>query len=340
VFSWLPRLALSPRDPRDVFILWQEIVFSGGSHGGDIFFARSRNRGLSFEAPINLSRSKGGDGKGRINKDVWHNGSFDLAVSPEGALYAVWTEYDGALWFSRSQDGGERFSRPAQIMAAGDHNPTRAPSLAVGTAGRVYLAWTVGEDDRADIRLARSDNHGKTFSQGKIVARTRGYSDAPKIALDNKGTLHLVHGESAGGPFDRYDIAYTRSTDSGRTFEPLRLLSSPQPQGSVSSAFPALSIDDKDNIFVLWELYGDARERPRGLALAVSRDRGHSFSLPASIPDTRDPSGVNGGLQGLLMRKLATARSGSVAVVNSSFTTNVGSRVWLKRGVLSPRAGC
>jgi hypothetical protein len=341
VFSWLPRLALSARHPHHVFILWQEIVFSGGSHGGDMFFARSRDGGASFEAPVDLSRSMGGDGKGRINKDVWHNGSFDLAISPDGALYAVWTEYDGALWFTRSRDGGGRFSRPVQITMAGDPHPARAPSLAVGTAGRVYLAWTVGENDAADVRLARSDNHGKTFSPGKIVAHTRGYSDAPKIALDSKGTLHLVHSESAAGPFDRYDIAYTRSTDGGHTFEPLRTVSSAQPQGIVSSAFPALSIDDKDNVFVLWELYSDPRERPRGLALAVSRDRGNSFSLPAPVPDSRDPSGgVNGSLQGLLMRKLATAGAGSIALVNSSFRANVGSHIWLKRGALSPGAGC
>src|SRR5687768_6518205 len=34
VFSWLPRIVVSGED---VFVLWQEITFSGGSHGGDIF---------------------------------------------------------------------------------------------------------------------------------------------------------------------------------------------------------------------------------------------------------------------------------------------------------------
>src|SRR5687767_6694278 len=115
VFSWLPRVVLSPQHPGDVFVLWQEIVFSGGSHGGDILFARSRDNGASFDKPLNLSNSVAGDGKGRINKDIWHNGSLDLAIGGDGVLYAAWTEYEGPLWLSRSTDRGESFSRPLQI---------------------------------------------------------------------------------------------------------------------------------------------------------------------------------------------------------------------------------
>jgi hypothetical protein len=188
--------------------------------------------------------------------------------------------------------------------------------------------------------VARSDDYGRTFGEARIVMHTRGYSDAPKIALDSKGTLHLVHAESAAGAFDRYRVVYTRSTDSGRTFESLRTLSAPQ-QASISSAFPDLRIDDKDNLFVLWELYGEARERPRGLALAASLDRGHSFSAPVPVPDSKAPDGgVNGSLQGLLMRKLAVGAGGTIAIVNSSFRPRAGSRVWLKRGALSPHAEC
>jgi hypothetical protein len=80
VFSWLPRVATAPDDPSRVYVLWQEIVFSGGSHGGEIFFARSTDGGRSFERPRNLSKSSAGDGKGRLTKRSWHNGSLDLAL--------------------------------------------------------------------------------------------------------------------------------------------------------------------------------------------------------------------------------------------------------------------
>src|SRR5690606_37111658 len=131
VFSWLPRIVVSGRD---VFVLWQEIVFSGGSHGGEMFFARSSDGGATFGEPINLSRSIGGDGKGRFTKERWQNGSFDLALAPDGTLYAVWTEFYGQLWFASSTDGGASFSKPEQV-AGSDELPARAPSLAVAADG-------------------------------------------------------------------------------------------------------------------------------------------------------------------------------------------------------------
>src|SRR5688500_4170293 len=84
IFSWLPRLALDAGG--HIFVLWQEIIFSGGSHGGEILFARSEDGGKTFSAPLNLSNSRAGDGKGRITAEVWHNGSLDLALGNDGEI--------------------------------------------------------------------------------------------------------------------------------------------------------------------------------------------------------------------------------------------------------------
>jgi hypothetical protein len=338
VFSWLPRVVVSPARPSEVFILWQEIVFSGGSHGGEIFFARSRDGGASFSAPLNLSNSINGDGKGRINKDSWHNGSLDLVIGPDGTLYAAWTEYDGPLWFSRSKDRGESFSKPARITGGRDTKPARAPALAVGPDNVVYLTWTVGEDDGADIRLTKSTDRGTTFGDAATVAKTRAYSDAPKVAVDRKGIVHVTLAESSGGPFDGYQIHYARSSDGGRTFEPAREISRPHPPSIESAAFPALNLDEQDNVYVLWELYPVWREQPRGLAIACSRDGGKTFTVPMIVPGSSDADGgSNGSHQGLLMRKLAVNPTGAVAVVNSSLKNNEKSRVWLMRGQLQGR---
>lgn len=330
VFSWLPRVALAPRDGRQVYVLWQEIVFSGGSHGGDILFARSADGGKSFERPLNLSRSAAGDGKGRITRDIWDNGSLDLAVGADGAVYAAWTEYEGALWFSRSVDGGRQFSAPLRI-AGGRARPARAPALAAGPAGTIYLAWTVGEDAAADIQLTVSTDGGSSFGAPRAVAPSPGYSDAPRLAVDPRGTLHLAYAESAAGPFEPSRILYTRSADGARTFEPPRAIS---PAGA---GFPALGADAKGNLYVLWELFADPRGYPRGLGFTVSRDGGRSFAPPAPVPGSADPAGgVNGSNQGFLMRKLAVNGRGAVAIVNSSLKPGERSRVWLMRGALQP----
>jgi hypothetical protein len=324
-FSWLPRIAIADRE---VFVLWQEIIFSGGSHGGDILFARSQDGGSTFSQPLNLSRSVGGDGKGRINKELWHNGSLDIAAGSDGAIYAAWTEYDGPLWLARSNDGGRSFSDPRKV--SGDAaSPARAPSLALAPDGTLYLAWTRGEDDAADIHVAKSADGGTRFSEPRIVARSEGYSDAPKLAVGAGGVLHLAYAESEDGPLVRHHVRYTRSTDGAQTFAPPRKLSKP------GGAFPDLRLDGQGNPYVLWELVPDPRKRPHGLGIAVSRDAGRTFSPPALVPGSADPAGgSNGSHQGLLMRKLAVNHDGAVAIVNSSLKDGEKSRVWLVRGFL------
>jgi hypothetical protein len=326
VFSWLPRLALAPGEPRKVLILWQEIVFSGGTHGGDILFARSEDAGKTFSQPLNLSRSAAGDGKGRITKDLWHNGSLDIAAGPDGAVYTAWTEYEGALWFRRSADGGRSFLPSRRIAGGGTEQPARAPSLAVGADRAVYLAWTIGDDPSADIRIARSADGGASFGEPRIVAPSPGYSDAPKLAVDPGGVVHLVYSESSGGPFHPAHIRYTRSGDGARSFEPPRQISAP------GAGFPSIGADAKGYLYVLWELFPQPLRYPRGQALVVSRDGGSSFTDPTPVPGSIDPAGgVNGSSQGFLMRKLAVNGSGAVAIVNSSLMPNERSRVWLTR---------
>jgi hypothetical protein len=336
-FSWLPRLATVPGAPGELLVAWQEIIFSGGSHGGEILLAVSHDSGRAFSAPVNLSRSVGGDGKGRINKDVWHNGSFDLVAGRRGDIYVTWTEYDGPLWFTRSSDGGKSFSRPARIAGDTD-SPARAPSLALGPDGAVYLAWTVGEDNSADIHVSRSLDGGQSFSPSTRPTPSPNYSDAPKLAVDSGGVLHLVYAESSGGPWAEYHVRHTSSTDAGRSFAPSRSISARRPDGTRSMAFPAVAVDGRGRLYVLSELYGDARRPPRGLALSISQDGGKSFSEPSLVPASADPSGgINGSSQGLLMKKLAVNRSGTVAVVNSSLKPDSHSRVWLMRGAARTR---
>ncbi len=313
IFSWLPRLVLTSADPSRMYILWQEIVFSGGTHGGEIFFARSIDGGKTFSKPIDLSNTIAGAGKGRLTKDYWHNGSLDIALTPRGNLYAAWTEYEGALRFSRSTDGGKSFAEPMRIWDGSGANPARGPSLAVGTGGAVYLAWTVGEDKAADIHFAKSADHGRSFGEPRIVAQSDGHADAPKIAVDQKGTVHLVYGESPSGPLERYQ--------------------SPEAKRWESVNFPGLSLDGEDNLYVTWELFPQPISYPQGLGFTYSRDGGRTFAPPAEIPTSVDLAlGSSGGRQGLLMKKLTVNAEGAIAAVHSTFKRNKSSHIWLFRG--------
>ncbi len=331
-FSWLPRIATVPGQPLAVLVLWQEIIFSGGGHGGDMMVARSIDGGASFSAPTNVSASIGGDGKGRINKEIWDNGSQDIVAAPHGMVHLAWTEYDGQLWTARSLDGGKSFSAPRQI-AGSAKLPARAPSLALAPDGKLYLAFTTGEDPASDIHLMQSDDGGASFSPPRIVEKTPGYSDAPRLAVDQDGTLHLAWTESEGGPFDRTRIRYARSRDEGKSFEASRELPAAG-TGDFSSAFPDLAVEGK-RVLLLWETLPGKRRPSRGLGMAVSSDGGDRFDPSFIVPDSRDPGGGNNGsAQGLLMKKLALDGQGRIAIVNSAMREGKGSRVWVLRGRL------
>jgi hypothetical protein len=276
-----------------------------------------------------------GDGKGRLSTHLWDNGSLDLVAGPDGHLYAAWTEYEGNLWLSRSTDRGRSFSAPARV--SGDRaTPARGPSLAAGAGGVVHLAWAVGEDPASDIRVATSRDGGRSFGAPAIAHRSEGHSDAPKIAVEGDGTLHLVYGER---PPDRPGghVRYARRGAGDPAFAPPREISSPLPAGFRGAGFPSLSVEGR-NVHVLWELFPEGMGRPVGLGFALSTDGGRTFSPPAVVPGTGVlGAGTNGSTQGLLTRKLAANASGAIAVVHSRFLRNRSSGVWLVRGRISRR---
>ncbi len=331
IFSWLPRVVISDDDPLQVYVLWQEIVFSGGSHGGEIFFARSGDGGKSFTRPVNLSDSLPGDGKGRLTQRYWDNGSLDLVADARGAIYAAWTEYEGTLWLRKSADGGRSFSPPLRINDESS-GPARGPALAAGADGLIYLAWAAGEDPNADIHLAVSDDGGRSFGSPRVVHDSEGHSDAPKLRVDGEGIVHLVYAESPAGPFRRYHIRYARSSDRGKTFESPRDISDPESEVFYSVNFPAIGIDGQEHVYVMFELFPEQGQRSRGLGLTYSSNGGRTFSPPAMVPGSVDEhGGINGSLQGLLMRKLAVNAAGDIAVVNSTFIPGKSSHVQLFR---------
>jgi hypothetical protein len=337
-FSWLPRIAMTSGDPGEVYILWQEIIFSGGTHGGEILFARSTDGGRTFREPINLSNSMAGDGKGRLTREIWYNGSLDLARSPGGNLYAAWTAYEGPLLFSRSVDGGKSFSTPSLIAGGEDESPARGPSLAAQGEDTVWLAWSVGEERDADIHYTLSSDAGRTFEEPQVLAKSSGHSEAPKITADGTGAVHLVYGESPGGPLEKYHVRYTRHDENEHGFGQTREISGPQSKEFESVNFPCLDLDESGNLYVLWELFPNRGAMPEGHGFTFSMDGGRTFAPPVIVPGTLDPQlGFHGSQQGLYMNKLAVNGKGEVAVVNSTFKPNQSSHIWLIRGRITER---
>lgn len=331
VFSWFPRVKVSPHDPDFIYVLWQEIVFSGGTHGGEIFFSRSTDGGESFSDPTNLSGSKAGDGKGRLTEDRWDNGSLDLAVAPDGELYASWTEYEGRLWLSRSTNRGASFSNPKLINIGSDTKPARGPSV-TADKNNVFLTWTVGGEPEADLRFIRLNRKGRGYGLPSVVQASNGHSDSPKLEIDNNG-LHLAYAESPGGRFGRYHIRYATLGNTSNRFVDDRRISGTIEKGYSSLNYPSLELDGAGNPYVIWERFIHKNRRSRGLGLTYSMDGGDNFVSSFTLPETPGMTdGFNGSQQGKLMEKMSISDDGKIAVVNSTFVPQATSDVWLYVG--------
>lgn len=323
VFSWLPRVAVAPDDPDKIMMLWQEIVFSGGTHGGEIFFARSTDGGRSFSEPLNLSQTKAGAGKGRLTEELWDNGSLDLAVGPGGEIYAAWTEYEGNLWFRRSTDGGQSFSKALRISGAEGDSPARGPSLAVASDGKVHLAWAVGESEEADIHFTTSEDGGKSFAQMRVVLKSDRHSDAPEIATDSEGTVHLVYSEGNHVRYSRWKPGAEKFSEA---FSQSRRVSD-------RGHYPEVALDQQGRVYLLWEKYVGRRVLPQELEFTYSTDGGDSFKKAIEVPEIAGPElGFNGSQQGNFTNKLAVSASGAIAIANSTFLPGQESHIWLLRG--------
>ncbi len=349
IFSWIPRLVMTnggSLDEISVHVIWQDIVFRGGGHGGEIFSTSSTDGGRTFGPLVNLSDVIEGSGKGRTDPQRWHNGSYDLFLCPAGVLHAAWTEYEGRLWYSRSTDGGVTFSGRAHITGGGGGDeplPTRAPSIAADGGGRVVIAHTVGDIVDADIHLWVSADGGAEFSGPVVPHESAGYADAPRVVFDGAGALHLVYAESLGGPdgapyvdgdgerrSGAPQLMYTRAAAGGMDFIPARpVFEGGAGDDAAARAFPFLRADARGHLHLAWERFADFPGRPQGLGYARSEDGGETFGTPILVPGLGGAAaeGFNGSQQGLLSSKLGVSSSGRVALANGLFVGGERSEV-------------
>jgi hypothetical protein len=153
------------------------------------------------------------------------------------------TTPNAKLKFISSTDGGETFGKATVVSddwyLRVNGGLMGQPSLAVDrTSGvfrdRIYAAWIDARSGRGEIRLARSDNKGKTWSPSRVISDNwphdeRGETpDAfmPTLAVNRNGVLGIMWYDRRDHPDNLgYDIRFSASLDGGESFLPSVLVS-------------------------------------------------------------------------------------------------------------------
>lgn len=159
----------------------------GGAINGDVYVARYDAADVAIDGPnypadYQFTRIVG---VGTPSRNFW--GIFQdkpmLEVdrtsneATEGNVYVCWSRFTGngqnKIYFSRSTDGGDTFSRPQQITVHGFNGSVQGCDIAIEGDGDVYVTFRSFEDGSTPgmnaLWAARSTNGGASFARAVKV---------------------------------------------------------------------------------------------------------------------------------------------------------------------------
>ncbi len=190
---------------------------------------------------------------------------------------------------ARSTDAGTTFSRPRTVASVTAASPTGALELGPGQVvrtvefptmavhdGDLWVAWNDGRSGRSHLRLARSGDGGRTWSD-RAVTRGSGDEIQPALSADRRG-LHLAYYQR--NPDDTLDTVLADSWD-GVRFRPVRV---------TTRSFPGVQTVPQFDPQIAFGYMGDyiANVSAGGhlyLAWGDNRDRVRNFMHPQGRHD-------------------------------------------------------
>lgn len=275
------------------------IAFNSSSGGAlsdnGVFVSKSTNGGQTFRAPVPVVQHLREPGAPFEDKEFIAADSNPTSPYVNN-VYVTWTSFTGqtaAIMFSRSTDGGQRFSQPLVLRRAGSQQFSLP---VVGPNGDVYVVWQLATFHR----ITRSLDGGVTFERDRPAVSginiigtldpdtgrrllNGGFrvSSYPSMAADtsnspHRGNLYLTWSDARNGDAD---ILLVRSTDGGQTWsQPVRINDDPVGNGR-DQFFQWIAVDPTNGQIVV--MFYDRRADPNNLILDVyitrSTDGGLTF---------------------------------------------------------------
>jgi hypothetical protein len=239
---WVDHSATSPYLD-SMYVIWH--------NGAPVYMNRKRRNG-TWGSPIKVS---GGETTGTgIGADVKTNSA--------GAVFGFWPDTGSRkIYFVKSTNGGQSYSRPKAIASTFDGYDIGVPSMngrrvllyvtggAYKTAAKdlVYAVWadlsgatgcTRGTNEpgsntnascKTRIWFSRSTNGGSTWSAKKMLNNQPGKSDQfnPWLTVDETtGALAVIYYDTVGESRKKTNLYYQSSTNDGTTWSaPFRVTS-------------------------------------------------------------------------------------------------------------------
>ncbi len=320
-----PTVAIDPRSGV-IYVAWAERTGGKGSddhehHGGNaasdetelhIHLARSRDGGETFSAPALVS-DPGGDAYSHSG------GPPQVVVGNGGEVYVSWVrneDYPGLEYgrsdvlLARSSDGGKSFGSPDLVVRGEGVVSTNFHNLFIGRDGDLSVGWLdyrrkIGARKYApvQVRVASSDDGGKTFSKSALVDELSCECCRPDFAVDGDELLLgwrkiFPRGELAQGQDPAEvkqtpvrDVVIARSGDDGQHWgAPGKIHDDGWVVAQCPHSGPVIDVDARGDVHAAW--YTGQDDGP-GVYYATSKGAGEPFGEPrALLAGTSNPASV------------------------------------------------
>jgi hypothetical protein len=222
----------------NIYISWSRLSLSP-----DIRLIRSTDGGTTWSTPANVSSGGTTDGQGS-----------DPVVGANGEVYVTWNGGSGVdiQEFNKSTNGGLSFGTPiavatgpSPVVPFSQSGFTAFPSIACDVSGGprngyIYVSWCDNRNGDADVFVARSTDHGSTWS-GAVRVNNDGIGNGkcqawPWIAVNDSGKIAVLYYSCQNTPNNNTIEAWMgRSYDGGLTFQDTVLSTQQSPTATPNS---------------------------------------------------------------------------------------------------------
>ena len=266
--------------------------------------ARSRDGGRTFDRPVAL-QSQGAPGD---------RGWPALALDTRGTAHVMWLDHRGlaASGGGRMSHADHKTAAPRDAVAMAQRSglyyaasgrgttPNEREltkgvcyccktALAAGADGTLFAAWRqVYPGNLRDIAFSVSRDSGRLFTAPERVSEDKWALDGcpdngPAMAVDGRGTVHLVWPTVIAGANDEGAIFYASSPD-GRSFTPRVRIPT---LGSPRASHPQIVLGASGRITVAWDELIDGERVAAVRELKLQSDQTIAFGPIVRLTDGR-----------------------------------------------------
>ena len=276
LWGYKPHLALDVLG--NIYVAYN--LINDNTSNRDICFTKSTDGGITFSEPIIVNDSV----------EVLHQRNCAVAVDSAGQnVYVVWQDwrnpqYEPDIYFARSTDGGSSFLPSIRVNDDFDTTNQWFPVVACDNSGQnVYVAWMDGRDTLHgwDVYFSRSTDYGQTFGPNYPVNDTgisgNSFQGRPSVYWKNS-IVYLIWDDWRDSAVGTY---FDKSINGGVNFG----IDVCVVDTFGVSAYPSITVNDSNQIFVVWE---DGREYSTygsDIYFSFSDDSGQTFNPNVCVND-------------------------------------------------------